>query len=81
MFMFKSITLEVVGDQPLACEHCKQRVERLLKSLKGLVQVQARTDDQRIEVLFNPAVLEVSEITKVLGKAGYETKAVSSTPE
>ena len=53
--MFKSIAFEVIGEQRLHCESCEQRVERLLKGLPGVGQVRARSDNQRIEVLFDRA--------------------------
>lgn len=77
--MFKSITFEVIGDQRLVCEGCEQRVERLLKALQGVGQVRGQAHNQRIEVLFDTAVLEAAAIAERLGKAGYETRVASST--
>ncbi len=79
--MLKSITFEVVGDQRLTCEGCEQRVERLLKTLQGVGQVRAQARNQRIEVLFDTAVLEATAIAERLGKAGYETRVGSSTSD
>jgi len=79
--MFKSITFEVIGDQRLHCESCEQRVQRLLKALEGVAQVRAHARNQRIEVLFDRAVLEPTAITERLGKAGYETRVASSTSD
>jgi len=75
--MFRSITFEVMGDQRLGCEGCEQRVERLLKPLQGVGQVRAQAHNQRIEVLFDRAVLEVTAIAERLRKAGYETRVGS----
>ncbi|MVF23098.1 heavy-metal-associated domain-containing protein [Methylocaldum sp. BRCS4] len=75
--MLKSITFEVVGDNRLVCEGCEQRVERLLKALQGVGQVRAQVRNQRIEVLFDTAVLEAAAITERISKAGYQTKVVS----
>ncbi len=77
--MFESIIFEVIGDQRLGCESCEQRVERLLKALHGVRQVRAQAHNQRIEVLFDTAVLEVTAIAERLGGAGYETRVGSST--
>ena len=75
--MFKSITFEVIGDQPLHCESCERRVERLLKPLQGVGKVRAQASNQRIEVLFDDATLDPAEILESLAKAGYETKLAS----
>jgi copper chaperone len=73
--MLKSVSFEVVGDQRLYCQSCEQRVERVLSGLAGIKQVRAKADNQRIEVLFDTAMLEPGAITKRLGEAGYETMA------
>ncbi|PYS52310.1 MAG: copper chaperone [Acidobacteria bacterium] len=76
--MLKSMTLEVVGNQPLVCESCEQRVERLLKNLDGVRHVHADAQNQRVEVLFDTARLETTAIADRLRKAGYETKFENS---
>ena len=75
--MFKSITFEVIGDQQIVCEGCEQRIERLLRGLRGVGKVRARARNQRVEVLFDTAVLEATAIAKRLGEAGYETRVGS----
>jgi copper chaperone len=77
--MLKSITLEVVGDQRLHCASCEQRVERLLKAVPGIRQVRAEARDQRIDVLFDTAVLEAAAIAARLVEAGYETRIGHAT--
>lgn len=72
--MFKSITLEVVGDQPLHCESCERRVERLLKPLNGVSKVRAQASNQHIEVLFDDSELNAAALVESLSKAGYETR-------
>lgn len=77
--MLKSISFEVIGEQRLHCEACEQRIERLLKALQGVAQVRAEAPNQRIEVLFDAAVLDAATITERLSKAGYETRVRSAT--
>lgn len=79
--MFKSVTFEVIGDQQLACEGCEQRVERLLKAVPGVGQVRAQARNQRIDVLFDAAVLDAAVIAERIGKAGYQTRIGSSTAD
>jgi copper chaperone len=75
--MLKSVTFEVIGDQRLHCEGCERRVKRLLKALQGVGQVRAQVHNQRIEVLFDTAVLEATALAERLGEAGYETRVGS----
>ena len=79
--MFKSITLEVIGDQRLFCYGCEQRVERLLKGLQGVSQVRAQARSQRIEVLFDTGLMQPNALAKRLREAGYETRVGSSSPD
>lgn len=79
--MFKSVTFEITGDQRLACEGCEARIQHVLKTLKGVREVRAKARDQRIEVLFDAAVLEPNAIAERLVEAGYETRLASSTSD
>ncbi len=72
--MLKNVTFEVTGDQRLACQGCEERVEDVLKALHGVKQVRARARNQRIEVLYDAAVVESSAIAERLSMAGYETR-------
>lgn len=75
--MLKSVTFEVTGEQRLHCEECEQRVARLLKTVDGVGQVRAQADRQRIDVLFDTAVLDAASIAGRLSEAGYDTKVAA----
>lgn len=77
--MVKSVTLEVVGDQRLACENCERRVERLLKGVQGVRQVRADALNQRVDVLLETASVDVPGVTERLREAGYETNVVNES--
>lgn len=76
--MFKSITVEVIGDNKLVCEGCQERVEHALKTLQGVGQAHAHASNQRIEVLFDAAVLDANAIAERIAKIGYQTKVVTA---
>ena len=75
--MLKSVTFEVTGEQRLNCASCEQRVARLLKTVEGVGQVRAQADQQRIDVLFDTAVLDPKSIAARLSEAGYETRVTT----
>lgn len=77
--MLKSLTLEVVGEQKLHCEGCANRVMRLLTSLQGVERARAQASNQRIEVQFDPALLDSNSIAERLRDAGYDTRPVPVT--
>lgn len=72
--MLKSVTFEVTGEQRLNCAACEQRVARLLKAVEGVAEVRAQADRQRIDVLFDTAVVDPTSIADRLSEADYETK-------
>ena len=76
--MFESIVFEVVGDQKMVCESCERRVERMLKGLDGVSKVHAHSQNQRIEVLVDTALLERDAVVERLATAGYDAKAASA---
>ena len=76
--MFKSITLEVIGDERLNCEGCEERVENALKKVPGVGIVRAHSSTQHIEVLFDSNLLDANAIAERVANVGYKTKVVSS---
>ena len=71
--MLESIALRVTGNQPLVCEGCERRVERLLKAVPGVGKVRAHAKTQRIEVLFDRTLIEPQAMIERLGEAGYQS--------
>lgn len=76
--MLKSITLEVVGDQKIACEGCEERIETVVKSVEGVNKVRAHARNQRIDVLLDTAVVAPAAVVEKLNKAGYEAKIATT---
>ncbi|MDQ6892742.1 MAG: heavy-metal-associated domain-containing protein [Acidobacteriota bacterium] len=79
--MLKSVSFEVIGDQKLHCESCEHRVERALKPVPGISQVRAHARNQRIDVLFDTAVLDPGAIAERIGQVGYETRIGAGASE
>lgn len=76
--MLKSITLEITGDQQIICEGCEQRIEKALKTMRGVDKVRANARNQRVEVLHDTAVLEPAAVMERLNKIGYQAKVLAS---
>ena len=77
--MFKSITFEVAGDQRIVCDGCEQRIEKLLKSVQGVDKARAHMKNQRIEVLFDAAVVDAAALAECMEKAGYQTRVAGAS--
>ena len=76
--MFRSITFEVIGHQRLVCAGCAQRIECALREQPGVQKARANVLNQRIDVLFDAAALDVPALADRIAKAGYQTRVVSS---
>jgi copper chaperone len=76
--MLKSVTFQMTGDHRLACEHCERRVEELVGTLPGVKQVSAQANEQRIQVMFETAIVGPDVVAKRLADAGYVLNGVSS---
>ena len=53
----------------------------MLKALPGVERVRAQARKQRIEVLYDASMQQVSAIAEHLGAAGYQTKVGGSTAD
>ena len=77
--MFKSITFEVIGDKRLVCEGCEERIERALKTVKGVDKVRANAHNQRIKVLYDIAKIDAAVLGERIAKTGYQSRVVTPT--
>lgn len=64
----------VVGEEKLHCEGCEQRVDRALKRLDGIWEVEASHRSQHIEVEYDPGQVGEEEIRERLDLLGYEVE-------
>ena len=65
----KSISLKVLG---MNSPHCAMIVEGAIKKLDGIINADINFSNSRVKVTFNPAVLDVAKIFKVITDAGYK---------
>lgn len=78
--MLKSVTFQITGDHRLACQHCEKRVQELLQTLAGVRRVSAQASSQRIQLMFETAIVRPDVIATRLADAGYEVKEVGTEP-
>ncbi|ADL07500.1 copper chaperone CopZ [Thermosediminibacter oceani] len=65
------ITLKVSG---MSCSHCKHAVESAVKALPGIEKVDARVEDGKVDVSFDPSKVSLEQITRAIEDAGYEVQ-------
>ncbi|MBS4006822.1 MAG: heavy-metal-associated domain-containing protein [Clostridium sp.] len=67
--MSEKITLKISG---LSCNHCKMKIEKALKTLAGVENVQVKLEAGEAEVDFDAAKISEAELKAVIVDAGYE---------
>ena len=67
--MSEKIELKIGG---LSCNHCKMKIEKALKTLDGVENVQVNLEDGEAIVDFNSAKISEAELKRVIGDVGYE---------
>lgn len=67
--MLEKIELKIGG---LSCNHCKMKIEKALKTLAGVENVQVNLEAGEAIVDFDSAKISVAELKTVILDAGYE---------
>jgi copper chaperone len=56
----------------MSCNHCKMTIEKAVKELSGIQNVNADPGTKKITVEFDETVVSLDEIKGVIEDAGYE---------
>lgn len=67
--MSEKLTLSIAG---MSCNHCKMKIEKALKTLDGVEEVQVNLDAGQADVVFDSAKISAADLKTVIGDAGYE---------
>lgn len=67
--MAETLMLKVSG---MSCGHCKMKVEKALKTLDGVEDVQVNLEEGSARVIFDPGKVSKEDLQAVIGDAGYE---------
>lgn len=70
--MSEKLTLSISG---MSCNHCKMKVEKALKTLDGVEDVQVNLEAGQADVQYDPNKITGQELKAVIGEAGYEVKS------
>lgn len=58
----------------MTCQHCAGTVEKVLLGRQGVSTAKVSLADKKVEVTFNPAVINVEAMKKVVREAGYQAE-------
>lgn len=65
------VTLDVAG---MASPHCAGIVNKALTSTKGVIKAEINFSIQRVKVNYNPNIVDIPSLIKIIDKAGYKAK-------
>jgi outer membrane receptor for ferrienterochelin and colicin/copper chaperone CopZ len=71
-----TISFKVSG----VCEICKERIEKSVK-LKGVKSAVWNIDTKMIDLQYNPSLINISKINRVLAQAGHDTELEKAKDE
>lgn len=61
----------VLSVQGMSCTGCENNVRFALRSLRGVEEARADHRAKRVEVLFDPSVLDESDVRRAIEDIGY----------
>lgn len=67
--MSEKITMNIAG---MSCNHCKMKIEKALKTLDGVEEVQVNLEAGQADVQFDSAKISAVDLKTVISDAGYE---------
>ena len=74
----RSISLSIEG---MTCSACAWLIEQHTKRLPGLTQVQVNATTERVQVEWNPQLLQLSDILKAIAELGYRALPFQSVTQ
>ncbi len=73
--MTQKMDFTVIGEQTIHCAGCEQRIGNALRGLRGVQDVQASAETQRVVVSFDPAHVTADQVRAKLEQLGYRAQA------
>jgi len=64
----------ILRSQELTCPSCVAKIEKALTALNGVEKAQVHFNTGRIEVDFDPALINTDSMVKAVKAVGYEAK-------
>ena len=70
--MRTTVQFEVIGKERIHCAGCESRIGFALRRLRGVQDVQASAETQRVSVAIDPARVTTDEVRARLAQLGYQ---------
>lgn len=70
--MRTTVQFEVIGKERIHCAGCESRIGFALRRLRGVQDVQASAETQRVSVAIDPGRVTTDEVRARLAQLGYQ---------
>lgn len=70
--MMQETTLQLAN---FSCPSCAETVSQILKRQKGVTEAKVTFATSQVKVTYEPAMISLDAIEKVIGKTGYKVMA------
>jgi copper chaperone len=70
--MVQTLEFVVVGENPICCAACEQRIGKVLRRLFGVLDVRASAHTQRVAVTIDRARVQPDQLRAKLEQMGYQ---------
>ena len=63
---------EIIKIEGMMCGHCQMTVEKTIRAIKGVQDVNVSLGDKQAEVSYDPGITDPATIRSAVVKAGYK---------
>lgn len=70
---------EILNIGDMTCVACANRIEKILQKINGIENVSVNFASEKATVIYNPNIVELSEIKKTIEAIGYKVVGINKT--
>ncbi len=65
------MTTTTISVSGMTCQHCKMAVERAVRELQGVTQVEVKLESGQVAVSYDENLVQEPQIIEAINEAGY----------
>lgn len=66
----------IIAIEGMTCAACAKAVERAVKKIEGVMEANVNIATEKLNVIYEPSIVEITDIKQGIAKAGYKGKDV-----
>ena len=77
--MVRVVDFTVTGEEKIHCAGCETRIAAALQRVRGVREVQASAETQRVKVTIEPSQVRPEQVREKLEQLGYQVRPEPET--